>query len=93
MLARPQPLRSCYVESLRVADEVGARTVAFPAISCGIYGYPVDDAAPIAIEAVRSAGARVEEVTFVLFDQRMHDAFERALTGDAGRSGERSAEG
>ncbi len=86
-------LRSCYVESLRVADEVGARTVAFPAISCGIYGYPVDDAAPIAIEAVRSAGARVEEVTFVLFDQRMHDAFERALTGDAGRSGERSAEG
>lgn len=71
-------LRSCHVESLGVADDIGARTVAFPAISCGIYGYPVDEAAPIAIEAVRSTDAHVEQVTFVLFDRRTLDAFERA---------------
>jgi O-acetyl-ADP-ribose deacetylase (regulator of RNase III) len=74
-------LASCHTESLRVADELGARTVAFPAISTGVYGYPVDDAAPVAARAVRHADTRVEEVRFVLFDGATYQAFERALAG------------
>lgn len=74
-------LASCHVESLSVADELGATTVAFPAISTGVYGYPVELAAPVAIEAVRSAGSAVEEVRFVVFDHGTHQAFERALEG------------
>ncbi len=72
-------LASCHTESLRVADELGGRTVAFPAISTGVYGYPLEEAAPVAIEAVRSADTKVEEVRFVLFDQAAYEAFERAL--------------
>ncbi|MFJ2946483.1 O-acetyl-ADP-ribose deacetylase [Streptomyces sp. NPDC087226] len=68
-------LASCYRESLRVADELGARTVAFPAVSTGVYGWPMDDAARIAVEAVRTAGTAVEEVRFVLFDDRAYAAF------------------
>jgi O-acetyl-ADP-ribose deacetylase (regulator of RNase III) len=74
-------LRSCHVESLRVAEELGARTVAFPAISTGVYGYPLELAAPVAIEAVRRSDADVDEVRFVLFDDDALDAFERALEG------------
>src|SRR5438445_11290876 len=48
-------LASCHTEALRVADEVGARTVAFPAISTGVYGYPVDLAAAVAVRAVKDA--------------------------------------
>lgn len=72
-------LASCHTVSLRVADELGARTVAFPAISTGVYGYPVEEAAPVAIHAVREADTEVEEVRFVLFDQPTYEAFERAL--------------
>jgi O-acetyl-ADP-ribose deacetylase len=75
-------LASSHVESLRVADELGARTVAFPAISTGVYGYPVEEAAPVAVRAVREAGTNVAEVRFVLFDRPTHDAFREAL-GDA----------
>src|ERR671919_744455 len=60
-------LASCHTESLRVADELGAATVAFPAISTGVYGYPLDEAAAVAIEAVRGADTAVGEVRFVLF--------------------------
>ena len=74
-------LRSCHVESLRVADELGARTVAFPAISCGVYGYPLEEAAPIAVDAVRSADTDVELVRFVLFGPAALRAFEVALEG------------
>jgi O-acetyl-ADP-ribose deacetylase (regulator of RNase III) len=70
-------LASCYRESLRVADELGARTVAFPAISTGVYGWPLDDGARIAVGTVRATDTAVEEVRFVLFDQRAHDAFAR----------------
>ncbi|MFJ9894670.1 O-acetyl-ADP-ribose deacetylase [Streptomyces sp. NPDC091280] len=72
---RSDQLASCYRESLRVADELGARTVAFPAVSAGIYGWPMDDAARIAVETVRAARTSVEEVTFVLFDERAYEAF------------------
>jgi O-acetyl-ADP-ribose deacetylase (regulator of RNase III) len=76
---RSEELASCHRESLRVADEVGARTVAFPAISTGVYGYPLELAAPIAIRTVMDTETNVELVRFVLFDEQAHRAFERAL--------------
>ncbi|MFH9965624.1 O-acetyl-ADP-ribose deacetylase [Streptomyces mirabilis] len=72
---RSELLASCYRESLKVADELGARTVAFPAVSAGIYGWPMDDAARIAVETVRATRTAVEEVTFVLFDEPAYEAF------------------
>lgn len=72
-------LASCHTASLRVADELGARTVGFPAISTGVYGYPVEEAASVAVAAVRDAETDVEEVRFVLFDRRTYGSFERAL--------------
>jgi O-acetyl-ADP-ribose deacetylase (regulator of RNase III) len=75
-------LRSCYVSSLRVADGLGARTVAFPAISAGIYGWPLEDAARQAVAGVRAVAAEhVVEVRFVLFSPDALAAFEVALTG------------
>jgi O-acetyl-ADP-ribose deacetylase (regulator of RNase III) len=71
-------LASCHVESLRVADGLTARTVAFPAISTGVYGYPIEEAAPVAIAAVRRAQTNVEEVRFVLFNAAAYDAFARS---------------
>ncbi len=75
-------LASAYRESLRVADELGARTVAFPAVSAGIYGWPLDDAARIAVATVREvadAGTAVAEVRFVLFSDDVLAAFETTL--------------
>ncbi|GGK75762.1 O-acetyl-ADP-ribose deacetylase [Streptomyces flaveus] len=72
---RSDLLASCYRESLRIADELGARTVAFPAISTGIYGWPIDDGARIAVETVRATPTSVEEARFVLFDERAYAAF------------------
>ncbi|MFZ3599826.1 O-acetyl-ADP-ribose deacetylase [Streptomyces sp. BH104] len=79
-------LASCYRESLRVADDLHARTVAFPAISTGIYGWPLDDGARIAVRTVRAATTTVEEIRFVVFDDRAREAFERALPGGWGTS-------
>ncbi|MBF8189989.1 O-acetyl-ADP-ribose deacetylase [Nonomuraea sp. K274] len=76
---RSELLASCYRESLRVADSLGATSVAFPAISAGLYGWPMDDAARIAVETVRQAETAVERVTFVLFDAKAHAAFEARL--------------
>ncbi|MET9956896.1 O-acetyl-ADP-ribose deacetylase [Streptomyces sp. NPDC006339] len=73
-------LASCYRESLRVAAGLGAETVAFPAISTGIYGWPMDDGARIAIRTVRgTAAAPVREVRFVLFDRAAYETFAAAL--------------
>ncbi|MER6085003.1 O-acetyl-ADP-ribose deacetylase [Streptomyces sp. NPDC001833] len=72
---RSELLASCYRESLRRADELGARTVAFPAVSTGIYGWPMDDGARIAVATVRETDTAVEEVRFVLFDERAYEAF------------------
>jgi O-acetyl-ADP-ribose deacetylase (regulator of RNase III) len=74
-------LASCHTEALRVADELGARNVAFPAISTGVYGYPLEEAAPVAIRAVREARTQVDEVRFVLFGRAAFEAFGRALRG------------
>ncbi|TYB69949.1 O-acetyl-ADP-ribose deacetylase [Nonomuraea sp. PA05] len=76
---RSKLLASCYRESLRVADTLGATSVAFPAISTGIYGWPMDDAARIAVEAVRAADTRVDDVRFVLFDAAAYAVFEARL--------------
>lgn len=80
---RSHLLASCHIESLRLADELGATTLAFPAISCGIYGYPLHLAAPVAIAAVRSAPTEVAEVRFVLYDEVALDAFASALAAPA----------
>ena len=73
-------LRSCYSESLRVADGLGARSVAFPAISAGVYGWPLEDAAVQAVAGVRAVPVEhVQEVRFVLFDDRALEAFTAAL--------------
>ena len=72
----PELLASCYRRSVEVARELGARSMAFPAISCGIYGYPPSLAAPVAVEAVRGHG--LDLVRFVLFGDDTYDAFARA---------------
>jgi len=72
-------LASCYLESLARADEVEARTVAFPAISTGVYGYPIRAATEIAVSTVRSAATAVETVIFVAFDDDTHRAYEDLL--------------
>ena len=61
-----------------------ARTLAFPAISTGVYGYPLHLAAPVAVTAVRNAESDVDDVRFVLFDRPAYEAFERALSNPAG---------
>jgi O-acetyl-ADP-ribose deacetylase (regulator of RNase III) len=72
---KSQLLADCFRNSLQLADELGAATVAFPAISTGVYRWPLDDAARIALETVRVSDTRLDEVRFVLFDQRAYDAF------------------
>ncbi|MGV9661716.1 O-acetyl-ADP-ribose deacetylase [Nocardia niigatensis] len=77
-------LASCYRESLRVADELGAATVAFPAISTGVYGWPMDDGARIAVETLRGTATRVREVRFVLFSADAFRIFDGALGANQG---------
>jgi O-acetyl-ADP-ribose deacetylase (regulator of RNase III) len=78
----PELLASCYRSSLRLAVEHGLRTIAFPAISCGIYGYPVDDATEIAIETSRAflkTAPSIEKVIFTCFSDEIWDAYRRLL--------------
>jgi len=78
----PELLSSCHRRSLELAASLGCRTVAFPAVSTGVYGYPVELAAPVAIAAVREAqSAPIEVVRFVLFSDAAVDVFRRALAG------------
>jgi O-acetyl-ADP-ribose deacetylase len=76
---RSDLLASCYRESLRVADELGARTLAFPAVSAGIYGWPMDDAVRIAVETVGQTPSQVDEARFVLFTPGAYAAFEAVV--------------
>jgi O-acetyl-ADP-ribose deacetylase len=73
-------LHACHESSLRVADELGAASVAFPAISTGAFGYPVEEAAAIAIGAVQATPTSVHDVRFVLFDDRSLAAFKGAMS-------------
>lgn len=72
-------LESCYANALRVADELGARSVAFPLVSAGIYGWPLDDAARTAVETLRSTSTEVAEARLVAFGQQAYDALEQVL--------------
>jgi O-acetyl-ADP-ribose deacetylase (regulator of RNase III) len=70
-------LASCYRRSLEVADELGARSIAFPAISTGVYGYPAAAAAEVAVETLRTTGTQVEEAVLVAFERgtlRLYEA-------------------
>ncbi|WP_028653585.1 O-acetyl-ADP-ribose deacetylase [Nocardioides halotolerans] len=72
-------LTSCYVRALEVADELGARTVAFPLVSAGVYGWPKDDAIAAALEVFRSADTRVDEARLVAFGHDTYDAIKAQL--------------
>jgi len=76
----PELLASCHIRSLEVADALGASSVAFPAISCGIYGYPAVLAAPVAVSSVAGADTQVSVVRFVLFDEHTYGIFRAAGT-------------
>lgn len=77
----PALLASCYRESLARAAEVDARSVAFPAISTGIYGYPIRAAASIAVQTVIDANPLVDSVRFVCFDEVTYSAYDDELAG------------
>ena len=74
-------LTSCYVRALSVADEVGARTVAFPLISAGSYNWPLDDAVTAAVDILRGTPTRVEEARLVAFGSATYDALVAAVDG------------
>jgi O-acetyl-ADP-ribose deacetylase (regulator of RNase III) len=72
-------LTSCYANALRVADELGARTVAFPLVSAGIYGWPLDDAVAAAVDTLRTTPTNVEESRLVAFSDPVHDLISAKL--------------
>jgi O-acetyl-ADP-ribose deacetylase (regulator of RNase III) len=71
----PELLASAYRRALEVARELGARTVAFPAISCGVYGYPPELAAPVAVGVARELEPDFDLIRFVFLDERLRDVF------------------
>jgi O-acetyl-ADP-ribose deacetylase len=78
----PELLAACYRNCLRLAAENGVRTIAFPAISCGVYGYPLDEAARIAVREVKeflAGDARVETVYLVCFGEDARQVYQRLL--------------
>ncbi|MDY0011679.1 MAG: macro domain-containing protein [Rhodocyclaceae bacterium] len=80
-------LAACYRASLALARDYGLRRIAFPAISCGVYGYPPEAAAAIAVRCVRAelgGGTRLEEIRLVAFDATMDKVLRAALAGAAG---------
>jgi O-acetyl-ADP-ribose deacetylase (regulator of RNase III) len=74
----PELLASAHRRSLEVAHGLGARTVAFPAISCGVYGYPPELAAPVAVAAAREREGDFDEIRFVFLGEDLRSIFERA---------------
>ncbi|MBO9521688.1 MAG: O-acetyl-ADP-ribose deacetylase [Nocardioidaceae bacterium] len=74
-------LTSCYSRALEVADELGARSLAFPLVSAGVYGWPLDDAAKAAVETIATAPTRVTEARLVAFGDPAYEALIAALSG------------
>ena len=89
-----EKLASSYRESIRIADELKLKSIAFPSISTGIFGYPVELAAPVALEAVAEAvpsSRHVTEVRFVLFDQTTFDVYSQAGRAISTNAAQRSS--
>jgi O-acetyl-ADP-ribose deacetylase (regulator of RNase III) len=84
----PEALAACYRNSLSMAEERGCKSISFPSISTGVYGYPVDRAASVALREVasflRDRASSVAAVTFVLFDKATYDAYEESLRHSQG---------
>ncbi len=76
----PDLLAACYRNALAVADELGATSLAFPAVSAGIFGWPLDDAARIAVDTVLRTPSQIVAARFVLFSQEVFDAFRRVMS-------------
>jgi O-acetyl-ADP-ribose deacetylase len=74
----PALLESCYRNALRIADELGVKTLALPAVSAGIYGWPAQSAADIAVQTLRRTTTDVESATFCLVEPRLYKAFQNA---------------
>lgn len=74
-------LASCYRRSLDLAAELGARSIAFPAIATGVYGFPAEAAARIAVDTIRGSAAPLEEVRLVAFDDRTYRHYVTMLAG------------
>jgi O-acetyl-ADP-ribose deacetylase (regulator of RNase III) len=83
--SEPELLASCYRKCLEMAEERNVRTISFPAISTGVYGYPVEEAAAIALREVKvhleKADTRLQQVTFVLFGKAAYDVYASLLYG------------
>ena len=77
----PELLASCYRQSLRLAEENGVRSIAFPAISCGVYGYPIEEATRIAVREVSRHQGTVDRAIFVCFGDEVCRAYEQTLAG------------
>ena len=78
----PETLANCYRNSLQLAAENGIETIAFPAISCGAYGYPIQEAAEIALKTTREFLAKtdkIEKVIFVLWGEDVYEAYHKLL--------------
>lgn len=78
----PELLASCYVESLKLAVQYGVKTIAFPAVSCGVYGYPIGEACTIAVREVAqflNQHQSIEKVIFACFNRDVYQAFQSAI--------------
>ncbi|GAA1570481.1 O-acetyl-ADP-ribose deacetylase [Kribbella hippodromi] len=79
----PELLVSCYRSALRIADELGVRTMTLPAVSAGIYGWPAQSAADIAVRTLRETPTKVGQATFCLVEPRLYKAFGKATAAGA----------
>lgn len=80
----PELLASCYRKSLALAEQYDLKTIAFPAISCGVYGYPIPEAVDVAVSTIREyvqEDTNLDEVVLVAFNDEIFEAYQRALEG------------